>query len=252
MANTIKAVVKNRRDTAVDLSTDNLIPYEGEITFESDTLRFKVGDGVTPYNTLPYSSENSINGYVVENIADAVDVIETLPDATTYKGEYTVKRRGAGLGKVLFATVSGQTIDGNPASEYELGGENSIAVLFPFGGNWIVKEYENTKQQCKAWVNFNGVTGVIRDSYNVSSITKNGTGDYTLNFTKAMNNSDYAVSLSTISTSALNTARTALIKGIDSVGPTLKTTTQLGILTGSTAATLLIDMADISCLIFGS
>jgi hypothetical protein len=36
----------------------------------------------------------------------------------------------------------------------------------------------------KAWVNFNGTTspGTIRDSYNVSSVTYNGAGDYTLNF----------------------------------------------------------------------
>jgi len=40
------------------------------------------------------------------------------------------------------------------------------------------------KQICKAWVNFDGTTspGTIRSSYNVSSITKNGTGDYTVNF----------------------------------------------------------------------
>ena len=39
----------------------------------------------------------------------------------------------------------------------------------------------------KAWVNFNGTgTVAIRASYNVSSITDNGTGDYTVNFTTAL------------------------------------------------------------------
>jgi len=39
----------------------------------------------------------------------------------------------------------------------------------------------------KAWVNFNGTgTVAIRASYNVSSITDNGTGDYTVNFTNAL------------------------------------------------------------------
>ena len=48
---------------------------------------------------------------------------------------------------------------------------------------------------CKAWVNFNGTgTVAIRDSYNVSSITDNGTGDYTVNFTNAMANANYSVS----------------------------------------------------------
>ena len=46
----------------------------------------------------------------------------------------------------------------------------------------------------KAWVNFNGQgTVAIRSSFNVSSITDNGTGDYTINFTTAMPNANYAV-----------------------------------------------------------
>lgn len=46
----------------------------------------------------------------------------------------------------------------------------------------------------RAWVNFNG-TGVvaINGSGNVTSITDNGTGDYTVNFTTALPNANYAV-----------------------------------------------------------
>jgi len=48
-------------------------------------------------------------------------------------------------------------------------------------------------QLCKAWVNFNGTSTVaIRASYNVSSITDNGTGDYTVNFTTAMPDANYS------------------------------------------------------------
>jgi len=47
---------------------------------------------------------------------------------------------------------------------------------------------------CRAWVNFNGQgTVAIRASGNVSSITDNGTGNYTVNFTTAMPDADYAV-----------------------------------------------------------
>ena len=50
---------------------------------------------------------------------------------------------------------------------------------------------ENYK--CRAWVNFNGTgTVAIRASGNVSSITDNGTGDYTVNFTTAMVDADYS------------------------------------------------------------
>ena len=46
---------------------------------------------------------------------------------------------------------------------------------------------------CRAWVNFNGTgTVAIRASGNVTSITDNGTGDYTVNFTTAMPDANYA------------------------------------------------------------
>jgi hypothetical protein len=50
---------------------------------------------------------------------------------------------------------------------------------------------------CKAWVTFTGTTGAIYGgagvgSFNVGSITKNGTGDYTVNFTTAMTSANYS------------------------------------------------------------
>lgn len=49
---------------------------------------------------------------------------------------------------------------------------------------------------CKAWVNFNGTgtPGVVA-GYNVSSITDNGTGDYTVNLTTSFSTANYAVIL---------------------------------------------------------
>jgi hypothetical protein len=50
-----------------------------------------------------------------------------------------------------------------------------------------------TAYGCRAWVNFNGTgTVAIRASGNVSSITDNGTGDYTTNFTTAMPDANYS------------------------------------------------------------
>ena len=43
-----------------------------------------------------------------------------------------------------------------------------------------------------AWVNFNGTgTVAVRDSNNVSSLTDNGTGDYTVNFSNDFGNTNY-------------------------------------------------------------
>lgn len=56
-----------------------------------------------------------------------------------------------------------------------------------------------TAYGCRAWVNFNGTgTVAIRASGNVSSITDNGTGDYTVNFTTAMPDVNYATLLDSI------------------------------------------------------
>jgi hypothetical protein len=47
----------------------------------------------------------------------------------------------------------------------------------------------------KAWVQFNGNSGgSINQSFNVSSITRTATGQYTINFTNAMPNANYAIS----------------------------------------------------------
>lgn len=51
---------------------------------------------------------------------------------------------------------------------------------------------------CRAWVNFNGTgTVAIRGSGNVTSITDNGVGDYTVNFTTAMPDVNYSTTFGT-------------------------------------------------------
>jgi hypothetical protein len=58
----------------------------------------------------------------------------------------------------------------------------------------VMQDSGSNTNTCRAWVNFNGTgTVAIRASFNVSSITDNGTGDYTLNFTTAMPDANYAV-----------------------------------------------------------
>jgi hypothetical protein len=49
----------------------------------------------------------------------------------------------------------------------------------------------------KAWVNFDGTTspGTIRASFNVSSVTKNATGDYTVNFTNVLVDANYSFAI---------------------------------------------------------
>ncbi len=81
---------------------------------------------------------------------------------------------------------------------------------------------------CRAWVNFNGTgTVAIRASGNVTSITDNGTGDYTLNFTTAMTDANYAWSGSY---GADNSSTLGFIAGVASVAlATSKTASSLRI-----------------------
>jgi hypothetical protein len=62
------------------------------------------------------------------------------------------------------------------------------------GGTDSVPSQTVISGSAKAWVNFNGTgTVAIRQSFNVSSITDNGTGTYTVNFTTALADVNYVV-----------------------------------------------------------
>lgn len=53
-----------------------------------------------------------------------------------------------------------------------------------------------TNGSAKAWANLNGTgTVALRDSFNVTSVTDNGSGDYTYSFSNAMNNANYSYSV---------------------------------------------------------
>ena len=66
------------------------------------------------------------------------------------------------------------------------------------GSNSTPEQIEQGR--AKLWVNFNGTTVTsgtdmtgVRDSFNVSSVVDNGTGQYTINIDTDMANADYAV-----------------------------------------------------------
>ena len=79
---------------------------------------------------------------------------------------------------------------------------------------------------CKAWCNFNGVgTVAIRASYNVSSITDNGVGDYTVNFTTALADANYSMNATCSATAASNTFVTCTAFTNGTTGATVAPTT---------------------------
>lgn len=69
---------------------------------------------------------------------------------------------------------------------------NSSGITFPNGTTQT--SAAQTIDPVKVWVNFNGTGAVsIRASLNVSSITDNGVGDYTVNFSSSLADASYAV-----------------------------------------------------------
>lgn len=66
-------------------------------------------------------------------------------------------------------------------------GSGNLSFNSGYGSNGVA-------YACRAWVNFNGTgTVAIRASGNVTSITDNNVGDYTVNFTTAMPDANYSV-----------------------------------------------------------
>jgi hypothetical protein len=103
---------------------------------------------------------------------------------------------------------------------------NATGATFGFDSGYGSVE---TAYGCRAWVNFNGTgTVAIRASGNVSSITDNGTADYTINFTNAMPDANYSVT----SHVAIGTTGTS-IKTIATMGADTWSTTQIQVRTAS-------------------
>jgi len=101
----------------------------------------------------------------------------------------------------------------------------------------------------KAFVNFNGTgTVAIQASFNVSSITDNGTGDYTVNFTTALADANYCTMVMSSSYSATANSASPNIKGTVSGGASTKTTSAIAIV--SYAGNSLYDFAELNVAIF--
>ena len=67
----------------------------------------------------------------------------------------------------------------------------------------------------KAWVNYNGSSQTINGSFNVSSVTYSSTGQYVVNFTTTMSNTNFAVAVSTNKDNNINDANMRITTGTD-------------------------------------
>jgi hypothetical protein len=138
--------------------------------------------------------------------------LSDVANATTARGNLTAAKSGAnsditsltGLttpltvaqGGTGAATLTANNVllgNGTSAPQFVAPG-TSGNVLTSNGTTWVSSASTvNSSQLAKAWVNFDGTgTIAIRASYNVSSITDLGTGEYQINFTNALADANYS------------------------------------------------------------
>lgn len=168
--------------------------------------------GVTT-TTLSASGAVSLNGTVSlgpNAVATASDIagINTTASGTTGTNTITVaSSAGVATGQTVTGTgipvgttvtvVTGTTI----TLSSNLTATITTSPVTFYTNSKIVSPGSIGSQVCRAWVNFNGTgTVAIRASFNVSSITDNGTGDYTVNFATPMADANYCVTGATHST----------------------------------------------------
>lgn len=87
---------------------------------------------------------------------------------------------------------------------------SSSGIVSTADGSGVLKVQSNgVTTNALAWVCFNGSTAAIRSSYNVSSITRSGAGQYTVSYTNALSDANYAISGSCGTPSSINDAFSA-------------------------------------------
>ena len=102
------------------------------------------------------------------------------------------------MASIINATTTGITVTGDNSGQLTLSANGSTALTANTAGhctftNNFASVAGYPAYQCRAWVNFNGTgTVAIRASGNVTSITDDATGRYTVNFTTAMPDANYA------------------------------------------------------------
>lgn len=163
-------------------------------TFTTPTITLKQSAAPTPTAEGDIQWDTDDNRIVIGD--SAAQKIFSANPATTV--DNTIPRFDGTKGATQTSSV---TIDDS----------NNVATAGTVAAtDFVMGGVSSIDRMLKAWVNFNG-TGVIaiRDQYNVASITDNGTGDYTINFTTPLADGNYVVSAQQDSTNTTTIGVTA-------------------------------------------
>ena len=163
------------------------------LTFDGTNLG--VAGAATIGSNLNVAGPSALTGNVTASGALSVTGTTTLSGAATVQGNTTLNGTLSVAGNVTgtlnvtgtmttsgtTTLATGSTLTASPSST-----DNSTKIA-------TTAYVQSSPKVSKAWVNFNGTTGAIRSSYNVSSVTRNSVGNYTINFTTPFSTADYCV-----------------------------------------------------------
>ena len=153
------------------------------------------------YGTNTVSLATNGTTALTVNSSQVVTLANALPVASGGTGATSASAARTSLGLVIGTDVlapngsaasltSFPTLNQNTTGSAATVTGNATGSTFGFNSGYGSVA---TAYGCRAWVNFNGTgTVAIRASGNVSSITDNGVGDYTINFTNAMPDTNYS------------------------------------------------------------
>jgi hypothetical protein len=159
-------------------------------TVTATAAELNILDGVT----ATAAELNFVDG-VTSNIQTQLNAKANLA-SPALTGTPTAPTAAAGTNTTQIAT----TAFVNAEISADVGVANSSLVKTALNASGSAPIYA-----CRAWVNFNGTgTVAIRASGNVSSITDNGTGNYTVNFTTDMPTADYCALVTSIPKTVAN------------------------------------------------
>jgi hypothetical protein len=149
--------------------------------FTSDIVWFDTTSATRPIMKITVSSSGFLD--YVKNYITAAPVVTIV---------------GADSILILDASDSSNTKRGLVSDIAALAVPAAGSVTFPMLSTSATEADNVAKRTAKAWVNFNGTgTVAINNDFNVSSITDNSTGNFTVNFTTAMDDANYATVITT-------------------------------------------------------
>ena len=249
--------LQNRQDNMLSHINQHGVPQWDALTEYFGTRSYVTGSDGIIYRSVQNSGPNTTTQDPVTDTADNywrvafADASENYLTQTTGDARYL--RQDQNGSDIDNASTFRSNIGVVPATDTVAGlieiatqaevttGVDSTRALTPFTAEVRIPR----KSRCTAWVNFNGLGATpIRDSYNVGSITDNGVGDYIINFSSAMTNTNYAI-LGTATGDGTATADVVVVPVENT-----STTTTFRIRTlrdGSTGA----DPLAVACSIFG-